>query len=298
MAALSRAIGGRIPEILEDFVDDGHFYVIQQRIFGKTLEEIFQENRPLAEDEVVGWAIQCCRLLHSIHNYKDHPVHRDISPDNLMLTPMGDIMFIDFGTLREFQRIAKGTAGLGKFGYTPPEQWKGRPVPQSDIFALGATIYFLLTGFLPHSDELKNGKSPQLSDYEPTYPPIRTKNQKVSRELERILLHALDLDISKRYLAAEQMMIDLDKLPKPKPTSKPMMPVIREPIPQTPPTDVPVVLCPKCGQPNEPHLVYCKYDEAVLYDGTQECPKCGRPVPINAKFCARDGTPMITKPRE
>lgn len=267
MADLSRAIGGRMAEILEDFVEDGRFYVVQQRIFGDTLEDVYNSKKSLSEAEVVGWAIQCCKVLKSIHDIK--AVHRDISPDNLMLTEMGDVMFIDFGTLREFQRIIKGTAGMGKFGYTPPEQWTGNAVAQSDIFALAATCYFLLTGFLPLSDELKRGQGPQRSDFAPVFPPVRKINQNVSSELEEILSRALQLDVDKRYRSAEDMRKDLEKLHKK--------------------SDRPPVYCPKCSHANEADLVYCKRCRAVLYPGSQKCPQCNRAIPVNAKFCPHDG---------
>lgn len=272
MAALSRAIGGRMAEILEDFVEEGHFYVVQQRIFGKTLEEIFDERRPLEEAEVVGWAIQCCKILRSIHEHEGNPVHRDISPDNLMLTKMGDIMFIDFGTLRELQRIVKGTAGMGKFGYAPPEQWGGKLIPQSDIFALGATIYFLLTGFLPLSSELKSGGDPRPSDYAPAFPPIREKRSEVSSELEQILSRALDLDADRRYQTAREMVTDLEKMAE----------LLSAPLR--------IVECPKCGLPNEGNMVYCGKCLAILQPASQECPRCHRSIPANAAFCPKCGT--------
>jgi serine/threonine-protein kinase len=272
MADLSRTVGGRIAEILEDFVEDGWFYLIQQRIPGKTLEEVFNEKQPLEEAEVVGWAIQCCKILQSIHSTNN--LHRDISPDNLMLTPMGDIMFIDFGALREFQRIAQGTMGIGKCGYSPPEQWANSPVTQSDIFALGATAYYLLTGFLPLSNEYRSGAGPQQSDFLPVFPPIRSRDPKLSPELEKILARALDLEVSRRYASAEEMRIELENLV------------------EAPHKDIPPIYCPKCGKPNEPDLVYCKHDLARLHRGTQQCPKCGKPIPINARFCPRDGAPV------
>jgi serine/threonine-protein kinase len=277
MAALSQAIGGRMAEILEDFVDDGRFYVVQQRIYGRTLEEVFYERRPLAETEVVGWAIQCCRILQRIHEQKDRPVHRDISPDNLILSNVGDITMIDFGTLRELQHIAKGTAGMGKYGYTPREQWAGRPVPQSDLFALGATIYFLLTGYRALSEELAGGGDPQPSDFAPIYPPIRSVSEEASPELESILSRVLQDDVSLRYTSAEEMRADLEGLVKDSA--------------ETVPVAAPIVYCPECGQPNEADNVYCQSCLAILYPGSQQCPK-GHANPVNARFCRKCGASL------
>ncbi|MBN2098434.1 MAG: hypothetical protein JW753_02430, partial [Dehalococcoidia bacterium] len=143
------------------------------------------------------------------------------------------------------------------------------------IFALGATGYFLLTGFLPpHSPELQSYGSPQPSDFSPVFPPIRTLNPAVSPALEAILARALNLAVDKRYASPDDMRRDLEKLAKPSVTSK-------------------SVFCPKCGYENEPHLVYCKKCDSWLHPGSQQCPnpKCKtnkgkkRPIPANAKFC-------------
>ncbi|MCJ7516108.1 MAG: protein kinase [Dehalococcoidia bacterium] len=185
--------------ILDHFIDGGYYFLVVERIHGKTLSEVFKEHRGrLTEDEVLSWAISICDVVSYLH--KEGVVHRDISPDNIMLTGEGSIKFIDFGTLRELRYIVPGgTAGMGKYGYTPPEQWQGKPEFRSDIFALGATIYYLLTGFLPLSREYLTRQTPQRDDFNPSFPPIRTKNPSVSPQLEVALQKALRLDVNDRY---------------------------------------------------------------------------------------------------
>jgi serine/threonine protein kinase len=201
MAKLSHP---NVAMILDHFVEDNHYFLVVERISGKTLSEVFEERHgQLREDEVVSWAIAMCDVISYIH--KQDIIHRDISSDNVMLTEEGNIKFVDFGTLRELRYITtKGTAGMGKYGYTPPEQWQGKPVPQSDIFALGATLYYLLTGNLPLSKEYLSGQGPQKQDFSPQFPPIRTKNPGISPELEFVLQKALQLDVHKRYTKAEE----------------------------------------------------------------------------------------------
>jgi serine/threonine protein kinase len=185
--------------ILDHFIDGGYYFLVVERIYGKTMSEVFKEHHSrLTENEVVGWAISICDVVSYLH--KEGIVHRDISPDNIMLTNEGSIKFIDFGTLRELRYIVPGgTAGMGKYGYTPPEQWQGKPEFRSDIFALGATIYYLLTGFLPLSREYSTRQAPQKADFNPSFPPIRTKNPNVSPQLEFALQKALRLDVNERY---------------------------------------------------------------------------------------------------
>jgi len=190
--------------ILDHFIDGGYYFLVVERIHGKTLSEVFKERRGrLAENEVVAWAISTCDVVSYLHS--EGIVHRDISPDNIMFTGEGSIKFIDFGTLREFRYIAPGgTAGIGKYGYTPPEQWQGKPEPRSDIFSLGATIYYLLTGFLPLSREYTTRQAPQKEDFNPSFPPIRTRNPSVSPQLEAALEKALQLDVNARYASAKE----------------------------------------------------------------------------------------------
>ncbi len=190
--------------IFDHFVEGPFYFLIVEYIDGKTLSQIFNERQgQLTEEEVLRWAISMCEVTGYLH--KEGIVHRDISPQNIMLTSDGVIKFIDFGTLRELRDIAAGgTAGMGKFGYAPPEQWLGQPEPRSDLFAIGATIYFLLTGFLPISNEYLNGQGPQQSDFYPVFPPIREKNPKVSVGLENVLQKALQLDKEQRYASSAE----------------------------------------------------------------------------------------------
>jgi serine/threonine protein kinase len=221
----------RIAMIFDHFVEDGFYFIVVERIPGSTLSDVARHRPTLpGEDEVVTWAISMCEVIVYLH--KMGVVHRDVSPDNIMLTDDGDIKFIDFGTLRELRYVAAGgTAGMGKFGYAPPEQWQGKPIPQSDIFALGATIYQLLTGYLPLSHAYLVGQTPQRDDYFPRYPLIREQNTAISRQLETILEKALQLDISKRYGNAVDMLRDLAKLredanaPSPRPLQTTVIPV-------------------------------------------------------------------------
>jgi eukaryotic-like serine/threonine-protein kinase len=209
---MSRLNHPNIAMIFDHFIESGFYFLVEERISGKTLSEVFRERQcHLTEDEVVNWAVSICDVIAYIHH--EGIIHRDISPDNIMLTDDGNIRFIDFGTLRELRNIDAGhTAGMGKHGYTPPEQWQGKAEPGSDIFALGATIYYLLTGFLPLSTSYRTGQSPQEEDFYPRFPPIRTHNPQVSPNLEAVLEKALELDIHRRFASAIEMQRMLSSL--------------------------------------------------------------------------------------
>jgi serine/threonine protein kinase len=198
-----------IAMILDQFVEQGYYYLVVELVIGKTLSEVSKERRGrLGEAEVVRWGVLMCDVVAYIHG--QGIVHRDISPDNVMVTEDGAIKFIDFGTLREARYVAAGkTAGMGKYGYTPPEQWEARTVPQSDVFALGATLYHLLTGFLPLSPTYLAGGKPEPEDYAPSFPSIRELEPRISPRLESVLMKALQLDPAGRYASALDMQTDL-----------------------------------------------------------------------------------------
>ncbi len=203
---MSRLNHPGVTMIFDHFKESGFYFLVEEYISGKTLSEVFRERKGyLNEDEVVGWAISICDIISYIH--REGIIHRDISPDNIMLNDDGNIRFIDFGTLRELRYINAGhTAGMGKYGYTPPEQWQGKPEERSDIFALGATIYYLLTGFLPLSNSYISGQLPQKEDFYPRFPPIRTHNPRITTDLESVLEKALQLDVHSRFTTALDMI--------------------------------------------------------------------------------------------
>jgi|GEM_PF-1525137 len=201
MAKLSHP---NVAMVLDHFVEDNYYYLVVEYIEGKTLSQIYEERGVLEESEVVKWARDICDVVSYLH--RKGAIHRDISPDNVMFTEEGHIKLVDFGTMRGLREIAAGKASKeGKFGFTPPEQWQGKPVPQSDIFAIGATIYYLLTGYLPLSDEYRDKGEPQPSDYSPDYPPIRVKNPAITAELQKILSKALSLVADNRYPSADDL---------------------------------------------------------------------------------------------
>ena len=220
-SSMARLANPNIAMILDHFVEGGYYFLVVERIEGKTLGEVYKERGgQFSEREVLDWAVTICDVVAYLHS--KNVIHRDISPDNIMLMENGTLKFIDFGTSHEFRYYGtEGTVGIGKYGYTPPEQWRGKPEQRSDIFAMGATIYYLLTGYLPLSQEYITGKSPQREDFNPEYPPIRMKNAEVSAGLEGVLQKALQLEIDKRYATAAELgkaLKGLEKSKKKKPS--------------------------------------------------------------------------------
>lgn len=128
--------------------EDGKYFLVMDYVPGKNLEMIVNTNGPLTSELVVRIAIQCCEVLDYLHGQKDPIIYRDLKPSNLMLTPDGRIIFIDFGIARQFMPKEVATRVVTA-GYSPPEQYFGKPETRSDLYSLGATMSHLLTGVRP-----------------------------------------------------------------------------------------------------------------------------------------------------
>jgi serine/threonine-protein kinase len=124
------------------------------------------QNGKQSEDLVLSWARQLIDILIYLHGQNPPVLHRDLTPDNIMLTPDQQITLIDFGAANEFVGTATGTL-VGKESFIAPEQFRGETVPQSDIYSLGATMHYLLTGEEPQplSQSVPQQSNPQVSEW-------------------------------------------------------------------------------------------------------------------------------------
>lgn len=135
----------QIVKLIDFFVEDHRSYLVLEHIEGKSLKQIVEERGPLPESEVISLTKQMCTMLHYMHGLSPPVVHRDFTPDNLILRSDGKLKLVDFNVAQQTDSTATGTV-VGKHSYLPPEQFRGTPVPQSDLYSLGATLHYLLTG--------------------------------------------------------------------------------------------------------------------------------------------------------
>lgn len=140
----------RIAKVLDHFVENGRDYLVLEYVPGLTLRQYVKRNGPQSEEKVLEWSHQIAEILAYLHNRETPIIHRDLTPDNLILTPEGKLFLIDFGAANQFVGAATGTI-VGKQLYISPEQFRGKAVPASDIYALGATMHYLLTGEEPEA---------------------------------------------------------------------------------------------------------------------------------------------------
>ena len=137
-----------IPQYYDFFVEGGKKYLAMELIHGQDLEQRILLSGPVTLTQGVEWMIQTCEILGYIHSSCPPLIHRDIKPANLMVRHRDNqIVVLDFGAVKEIGTMP-GTR-IGAEGYSSPEQDRGSPVTQSDLYAIGPTLIFLLTGVAP-----------------------------------------------------------------------------------------------------------------------------------------------------
>ena len=200
-------------------VDDSHF-IAMEYVWGKDLLQIqnrMRKQRTTMKPEMAAFiAAKLCEGLDYAHKKKDaagrplHIIHRDISPQNILISYEGELKVIDFGIAKAASRSSKTQAGVlkGKFGYMSPEQVRGLPLDRrSDVFAIGTILYELLTAdrlFVGESDFETLEKVRNVS-----CPPVSKVNPKVPQQLENVITKALARDAEDRYQWSSEMMEDL-----------------------------------------------------------------------------------------
>jgi serine/threonine-protein kinase len=127
--------------------DDNKYFLVMNYVPGKDLDFMVKNDGKFSSEATVEIGIQCCEILEYLHEREKPIIYRDLKPSNLMLTPEGQIVFIDFGIARQVPQQA--ATRVVTTGYSPPEQYTGHPGRQSDLYALGATLGHLLTGVRP-----------------------------------------------------------------------------------------------------------------------------------------------------
>lgn len=186
----------QIVRVLDAFIEDYRGYLVLEYVEGQSLKSMVERFGPQPEKNVIEWAIDTCGTLAYLHGLSPPVVHRDITPDNLMLQESGRIKLVDFNVAYQVDSSATATV-VGKHAYIPAEQFRGKPTPQSDIYALGCSMFFLLTGQEPepitvaHPHEL---------------------NKSVSAEIDRIVAKATQSALKDRFQTVDELADAIGKL--------------------------------------------------------------------------------------
>lgn len=147
-----------IPRYYDFFVEADKKYLAMELIHGQDLEKRVYERGTVTPSQAIAWMLQTCDILNYIHSQDPPLIHRDIKPANLLVrTSDNQIVVLDFGAVKEIGTTL-GTR-IGAEGYCAPEQERGQPLTQSDLYAIGPTLIFLLTGETPFKFYRQRGKS-------------------------------------------------------------------------------------------------------------------------------------------
>lgn len=200
-------------------VDDAHF-IAMEFVWGKDLLQVQNRFRRLKQSmkpAMAAFVARCiCMGLDHAHRKTDASgsllgiIHRDVSPQNILISYNGDVKVIDFGIAKAASRATKTQAGIikGKFGYMSPEQVRGLPLDRrSDVFAIGTILYEMLTTerlFVGESDFATLEKVRNVD-----VPPPSAVNPACPAALEAIILRALARNVDDRYQWASDMLVDL-----------------------------------------------------------------------------------------
>ncbi|HEY9711855.1 MAG TPA: serine/threonine-protein kinase [Chroococcales cyanobacterium] len=139
-----------IVQVLDNFVDRGRTYLLLEHLDGQDLRQFVQQHGSMSEWQAINYGLQIATILQYLHELDPPLVHRDISPDNVVRKNDETLALIDFGAANEFVGTATGTL-VGKQAFIAPEQFRGKAVTQSDLYALGCTIYYFLIGEEPEA---------------------------------------------------------------------------------------------------------------------------------------------------
>jgi serine/threonine protein kinase len=193
MQVLSELRHPNIVQILDFFLEGSDYYLVMEYVQGNNFFAMMQlerQGQPFPEKTVIDWVQQICEVLHHMHTQHPPVIYRDLKPSNIMIDLNNTVKLIDFGIARPYEESGDHTQVVS-VGYSPPEQYWGGLDPRSDIYSLGATMHFLLTGKDP---EALHVCSP------------RSINPDISPTVDAIVQQATAQNFNQRHQTIEEFM--------------------------------------------------------------------------------------------
>lgn len=324
-----------LPAFSDAFMEDGRYFIALDYIEGRDLTDHLrmarQHNEAIPLALVMQWVLSICDAVMFLHSQRPSIIHRDIKPDNIRITSNRIAMLVDLGNAKE---AADGARTLffirhqGTPGYAPPEQYPGGTGTdtRSDVYALGATLYFALTGHEPASVSIRNQRIQQrqpdlpslqerLAKNPPEVPPeandlrqFRLGVTKPARPSPRHSKHLAQLgllppeilDRLNRIIQRAMAMRPKDRFQfvadfanELRMVMQTLPPALLQPAPSTPPP-----VDPHSTQPDlqgvYDTIQAAKEQQANQINPTtsESCPRCSSPLAPNALFCPRCGTQL------
>lgn len=240
-----------LPRVTDYFVEgDGRQFLVMDYIEGQDLDQyVIANGRGLPGRQAAALILQISEAVAYLHTRRPNPViHRDIKPPNIKITREGRAVLVDFGIAKVYHPM-KGTAKVAKAvtpHFSSPEQHIGKTDTRSDVYSLGATLYFAVCVEVPPDamDRLNQGAVLKLP---------ATLNTTVNPDLEKIIVKSLAMNPEDRFANANRLAAALRTFLSNRPLVFAVAPVAGQGI-----------TCPKCGWNNRPGARFCMKDGTPL----------------------------------
>ena len=206
-----------LPRVTDHFIVPGQGqYLVMDYVEGENLEQnLDRSGGAIPEAQALAWVFQVCEALDYLHNQSPPVIHRDIKPANIKITPQERAVLVDFGIAKVYEANTPTTKGARAIteGYSPYEQYgKGVTDARSDIYALGATFYHLLTGQIPVESVQRFVRDPLV--------PAEQLNPSISAKTASALRRSMQVDPEQRFQSAAEFRAALLAGPPQPPVSK------------------------------------------------------------------------------
>jgi serine/threonine-protein kinase len=204
---LARLAHPNLPRVTDYFTLPGQGqYLVMDYIEGEDLKSMLDRLGHLPEDQVLSWIGQITEALDFLHNQDPPIIHRDIKPGNIRIRPNGRAALVDFGIAKFYDPKKATTTGAKAVtpGYSPPEQYGGGLTDRrSDVYALGATLYHLLTGKEPPESVHRMVRIAEM-------PPPRQLNEEISPQVEQAIIKSTEVSTDRRFQSIGELRTALN----------------------------------------------------------------------------------------
>lgn len=188
--------------------DDGLYYIVMELVEGITLKRFIEKRKKLDVKEAVGIAIQIAMGMEAAHTH--HIIHRDIKPQNIIISREGKVKVADFGIAKAATSNTISQNAIGSVHYLSPEQARGGYSDErSDIYSLGVTLYEMLSGQVPFAGD--NSVSVALLHIQSEAVPVRELNPEVPLSVDKIIQKCMQKKPERRYQSAGELIVDLKR---------------------------------------------------------------------------------------
>ena len=181
--------------------------MVMEYVKGESLETVLEREKILSTHQAIEYILQIAGAVQHAHSNKI--IHRDLRPSNIVLSEQGVLKITDFGTSAWLNSVPYASTRIGSPPYMAPEQFLGKASYRSDIYSIGCIFYEMIIGrppiFYPDPFKiLEKAKDGKIT-------PPRIKNNKISKEIDKIIMKCLAADLEQRYQKASEITSDLTK---------------------------------------------------------------------------------------